>query len=83
MLFLILRDGTGLCQCVVEKTMQTRPCSTTAKHLGAQESSLEMTGNVRAEERAVGGHELALTGVTIVQNAEGTRSRPSRTASSS
>ncbi len=63
--FIVLRDGTGLCQCVLEKNEQTEPFFSQAKKL-AQESSLEITGEVTADERAVGGHELQVTGVSPV-----------------
>ncbi|MBK9120441.1 MAG: asparagine--tRNA ligase [Phycisphaerales bacterium] len=70
LLFLILRDGTGLCQCVLEKTEDGAHAFEEAKRLG-QESSLEVDGTVRAEERAPGGHELVVAAVRIVQNAAG------------
>ena len=63
--FLILRDGTGLCQCIVEKANFDEELYEQVKHLG-QESSVKVTGTVRAEPRSVGGHELAVTGVEIV-----------------
>ena len=68
--FLILRDGTGLCQCVMEKTDANAELFAEARRLG-QESSLVVEGTVRAEPRSVGGHELAVTGLRIVQNAAG------------
>ncbi len=67
--FLILRDGTGLCQCVVEKGQIPDAQFAELKHLG-QESSLSLTGTVRAEQRSVGGHELAVTGAAIVGPAQ-------------
>ncbi|MCK4341311.1 MAG: asparagine--tRNA ligase [Phycisphaerae bacterium] len=70
LLFLVLRDGTGLCQCVLEKTAATAEIFTAVRHLG-QESSLEVAGEVRAEQRSVGGYELAVSDVRIVQNAVG------------
>ena len=70
LLFLILRDGSGLCQCVLEKTDQNEELFTAARHLG-QESALEIDGVIRADERSVGGHELSASDVRIVQNAEG------------
>jgi asparaginyl-tRNA synthetase len=70
LLFLILRDGTGRCQCVLEKTDDNADLFAAAKKLG-QESSLELDGVVREEPRSVGGYELAATDVRIVQNAEG------------
>ena len=63
--FIILRDGTGQCQCIVEAGCISDELFDQVKHLG-QESSLKITGNVRAEERSVGGHELAVTGIQIV-----------------
>ncbi len=70
LLFLILRDGTGLCQCVLEKTDENAEVFAEAKKLG-QEASLEVDGQVRVDERAPGGHELVVTDVRIVQNTEG------------
>jgi len=68
--FLIIRDGTGLCQCVIEKGKVPDELFEGLKHLG-QESSLTVTGTVRADERSVGGYELAATDARIVSPAEG------------
>ena len=54
--FLIIRDGTGLCQCIVEKSKVSDELFEELKHLG-QESSLAVTGLVRADERSMGGYE--------------------------
>jgi asparaginyl-tRNA synthetase len=62
--FLILRDGSGLCQCVIEKDKLTEDLYDQVKHLG-QESSLSITGLVREEPRSPGGVELAVTAVEI------------------
>jgi asparaginyl-tRNA synthetase len=70
LLFLVIRDGTGLCQCVLEKTAVPPETFDAARRLG-QESSLCITGIVRADERSAGGYELAVTDVRIVQNAAG------------
>ena len=64
--FLIVRDGTGLCQCVMEKTDALADLFAQAKRL-PQESSLEVVGTVRADERAVGGYELEVSGLTVIQ----------------
>ena len=69
-LFLIIRDGTGLCQCIVEKGKVSDELFEQLKRLG-QESSLTVTGTVRAEERSVGGYELAVTDAQIVSQADG------------
>ena len=63
--FLIIRDGTGLCQCIVEKDKISEELFGQLKRLG-QESSLTVTGTVRADERSVGGFELAVSGAEIV-----------------
>ena len=68
--FLVIRDGTGLCQCIVEKSKVPEELFTQLKHLG-QESSLSVTGTVRADERSVGGYELAVTGAKIISPADG------------
>jgi len=68
--FLIIRDGTGLCQCVVEKGKVADELFEKLRHLG-QESSLMVTGTVRAEERSVGGFELAVTDAQVVHAVEG------------
>ncbi len=68
--FLILRDGTGLCQCVVEKSKVPGELFELLKRLG-QESSLTVTGIVRADERSVGGYELAVTDAKIISSADG------------
>jgi asparaginyl-tRNA synthetase len=70
LVFLILRDGTGLCQCVIEKTDADAGIFQTAKRLG-QESSLIVEGEVRADERAVGGYELLVRDLRVVQDVAG------------
>lgn len=70
LVFLIVRDGTGLCQCVYAKTDDNLALFDAAKKLG-QESSLRVTGTVRAEERAVGGHEIDVESVEIIQDVDG------------
>ena len=62
--FLVLRDGTGLCQCVIEKDKLPEALFHEIKHLG-QESSLSITGLVREEPRSPGGVELAVTAAAI------------------
>ena len=63
--FVIVRDGTGLCQCVVEKAAVSDDIFEQLKHLG-QESSLAVTGTICAEPRSVGGYELAVTDAAVV-----------------
>ncbi len=61
-----LRDGTGIIQCVAVKADLPEALFETLKGL-TQESSLIVTGKVRAEQRAQGGYELDLTEAEIVQ----------------
>jgi asparaginyl-tRNA synthetase len=68
--FLIIRDGTGLCQCIIEKGKIPDELFEQLKRLG-QESSLTVTGTVRADERSVGGYEMTVTDAHIICQAEG------------
>ncbi|HNQ21545.1 MAG TPA: asparagine--tRNA ligase [Phycisphaerae bacterium] len=66
--FILVRDGTGLCQCVMEKSDQTAGFFDETRRL-AQESALEVTGVVVADARAPGGFELQVTNVCVVHAA--------------
>ena len=63
--FLILRDGTGLCQCVVASNNVPEDVFEQAKTM-TQESSFTVTGTIRAEERAQGGYEMDVSGLQLV-----------------
>ncbi|HJR53741.1 MAG TPA: asparagine--tRNA ligase [Gemmatimonadota bacterium] len=64
--FLLVRDGSGLAQCVlVEKEVD--PETWSAHQRLTQESSLVVRGMVREDARAPGGYELSLTEVEPVQ----------------
>ena len=65
--FLQVRDGTGICQCVMVKSAFPEDVFDSVGKLG-QESSLEVTGTVRADTRAPGGFELELSGVLARQD---------------
>jgi len=64
--FPVVRDGSGLMQCVAVKSNLPEPVFEALKGL-TQESSLTITGVVRAEARAPGGFELDVTDAQIVQ----------------
>src|SRR3954462_855122 len=64
--FPILRDGTGLMQCVAMKSALPEETFEALKHL-TQESSLIVRGQIRAEARAQGGFEMDVEGVDILQ----------------
>ncbi|MBG9946047.1 asparagine--tRNA ligase [Brevibacillus formosus] len=67
--FLQLRDGSGFIQGVVVKAEVAEEVWENASQL-TQESSLYITGVVRADDRAPSGYELTVTGVEIIQIAE-------------
>jgi asparaginyl-tRNA synthetase len=64
--FPILRDGTGLMQCVAVKNAVPEDLFEELKHL-TQESSLIVRGKIRAEARAPGGYEMDVEGAVILQ----------------
>jgi asparaginyl-tRNA synthetase len=64
--FPILRDGTGLMQCVAVKAQLDEALFETIKGL-TQESSIVVTGKIRAEERAPGGFEMDVENLEVVQ----------------
>jgi asparaginyl-tRNA synthetase len=66
LLFPIFRDGSGTIQGVVPKAAVPPEVFDTIKGL-TQESSVIVTGKVRADKRAPGGYELDVEGVEIVQ----------------
>jgi asparaginyl-tRNA synthetase len=70
--FLQVRDGTGIVQAVMFKPNLPEDVFDAAKGL-SQESSIVVTGRVKAEERAPGmpgGYELDVTGLEVVQVAD-------------
>ncbi len=67
--FLILRDGTGMLQCVVVKK-DVNEETFKKEDLLTQESSVTVNGIVRLEKRAVGGVELGVKSIDIHQIAE-------------
>jgi asparaginyl-tRNA synthetase len=64
--FPLLRDGTGLMQCVAVKSALPEAVFETIKDL-TQESSLIMTGKIRADARAPGGYEMDVEGIEVIQ----------------
>ena len=64
--FPLVRDGSGLMQCVAVKSNLPEELFNELKSL-TQESSLIVTGTVRAEPRAVGGYELDVDGTQVMQ----------------
>jgi asparaginyl-tRNA synthetase len=67
--FLVVRDGTGLLQCVMVKGMVADEIFALFDGL-TQESSLVVTGKVKKDDRAPGGCELEVAGVEPLQTAQ-------------
>jgi asparaginyl-tRNA synthetase len=66
LLFPIFRDGSGTIQGIVPKAAVPAEVFDTIKSL-TQESSVIVTGKVRADKRAPGGYELDVEGIEVVQ----------------
>jgi asparaginyl-tRNA synthetase len=66
LLFPIFRDGSGTIQGIVPKAAVTPEVFEAIKGL-TQESSVIVTGKVRADKRAPGGYELDVEGVEVIQ----------------
>ena len=64
--FPILRDGSGLMQCVAVKNAVGEELFETIKNL-TQESSIVVTGKIRAEQRAPGGYEMDVEKLEVLQ----------------
>ncbi len=64
-IFPLVRDGTGIMQCVAVKSNISEKCFSDLRDL-TQESSLIVRGRVRAESRAPGGYELDVEDAEIV-----------------
>ena len=72
LVFLQVRDGTGIAQCVGFQKEMAPDQFETAKTL-SQESSLIITGQVRKDERAPGfpgGYEIGISSLEVIQQAE-------------
>lgn len=67
--FIVLRDGSGYCQCVVTEETAGTAGLENAQGLSL-ESSVELTGLVIADEKQIGGYELQVTGVVPIGESE-------------
>ena len=65
--FLILRDGTGLLQCVVVNGECDKDTFSLEQNLN-QEDSVIVSGKVKKEPRAVGGYELGVSQISVVSH---------------
>ena len=66
--FVLVRDGSGIMQCVVAKGDVDESTFEAVRHL-TQESSISITGAIHAEERAPGGHEMHVQKIEVHQAA--------------
>lgn len=67
--FLNMRDGSGLCQCIVNVDEVGEEQFTLAKSL-TQESSFEVEGKIVKDERQLGGFEMHVTSLQVLSIAE-------------
>ncbi len=67
--FLLVRDGTGIVQCVIVKNLVPEEVFEKFDIL-TQESSLILRGKVRKEDRAPGGYEIDTSDIQIVHIAK-------------
>src|SRR5690606_29949879 len=67
--FLLLRDGTGVIQCVLSRDRVGDQGLAVFERL-TQESSCRVRGRVRADRRAPGGYEIEVTDLEPVHVAE-------------
>lgn len=69
LVFLVLRDGTGQTQAIVDLNVVGNDSFEEAKRLGI-ESSIELTGKVVKDERQIGGYEIHVTELKVLQYSE-------------
>ena len=69
LVFINLRDGSGLCQCVADQNKISEDEFDQAGKLSL-ESAAEITGTVVKDERQIGGFEMQVTGIKTIQVAE-------------
>tara|TARA_R110002126_G_scaffold10067_17_gene45139 strand:+ start:3047 stop:4348 length:1302 start_codon:yes stop_codon:yes gene_type:complete len=69
MMFLTMRDGTGFVQCVVKKG-NVDDATFEALSGAGQESSMTLTGEVKADDRAPGGFEIVASAAEVLQSVQ-------------
>ncbi len=65
LVFIVLRDGTGWCQCVVSLDSVGETLFEEARKVSL-ESSLTLSGKIVKDERQIGGFELQANGITLI-----------------
>ncbi len=69
LVFINLRDGSGVCQCIADATKISENDFECAGKLGL-ESAVEITGTVVKDERQIGGFEVHVSKLNVYQYAE-------------
>lgn len=69
LVFINLRDGSGICQCVADENKINQQAFEMAGKLSL-ESAVEITGQVVKDERQVGGFEIQVTKMALIHQAE-------------
>lgn len=69
LVFLVVRDGSGFSQCVIDETIVSPEVFENAKSL-TQESSVVLTGKVVQDEKQIGGFELQVSDMKIIHISE-------------
>lgn len=67
--FIVMRDGSGFCQCVVDETKVQPSVFEDARRL-TMESSFSIEGTVVKDEKQIGGYELQTNNIQIISIAE-------------
>lgn len=69
LVFVVLRDGSGFVQCVINENEVSPECFEIARSL-TLETSVVIDGKVVKDERQIGGCELHVSALKVVSNAE-------------
>ncbi|MDX5320376.1 MAG: OB-fold nucleic acid binding domain-containing protein, partial [Bacteroidota bacterium] len=69
LVFLVLRDGTGMTQCIVDLNNVGEENFENARRMGI-ESSLKLSGRVVKDERQIGGYEVHVDALEVYQFTE-------------
>jgi asparaginyl-tRNA synthetase len=69
LVFLNLRDGTGLCQCVIDAAKVSEEAFKQAQKI-TLETSLQLTGLVVKDDRQIGGYEIQVNALDVIAYAE-------------
>ena len=67
--FLIIRDGSGFVQCIVDESKVSENAFQVAKSL-SQESSFTLIGEVVKDERQIGGYEIHVSDIELIHESK-------------